>query len=236
MQSFLVSDFGIAYTRTIMIDVVEGQYRLISGAITRTTSAAPDRNVGLGLIRNIQQLQEQTGRVMIGDDDFIRPSTPEGKGFDVFLATASSAGRPLRAVLVALMDDFSLVSAERALTGTYIERVETLSLIDIQTEEDRINTILRDQPDVIFIAGGTNDGNEDAVRSLIRLVELAVRLEPVDQRPIILYAGNERLSRWAMSRFEQYCVVFTASNIRPDVGEESLSSAKLKLAQVFDNF
>lgn len=236
MRSFLVTDFGIAYTRTVLIDAVEGQYRLISGAFTRTTAAPPDSDVTLGLVRNIQQLEAQTGRAMLGDVGLIRPEQPDGSGFDDFMATASSAGRPLRAVLVALMDDFSLVSARRTLNGTYIEEVGTLSLSGIQSEEDRINAILKDRPDVIFIAGGTDDGNVENMRELVMLVELAVRLLPAGERPIIMYAGNSHLAGWVKSRFDDLSVVFLADNIRPHLGEENLNPAKLKLAQVFDNF
>jgi hypothetical protein len=236
MQSFLVTDFGIAYTRTVLIDAVEGQYRVISGAFTRTTATPPDGDVTIGLVRNLQQLEAQTGRTMLGKEGLIRPEQPDGSGFDNFMATASSAGRPLRAVLVALMDDFSLVSARRTLNGTYIEEVGTLSLIGIQSEEDRINAILKDQPDVIFIAGGTDDGNVENMRELVNLVELAVRLLPTGERPIIMYAGNKNLAAWVQAQFKDLTVIFTADNIRPSLGEENLNSAKLKLAQVFDNF
>jgi len=237
MKSFLFTDFGIGYTRSILIDVVEGQYRLISGTLTRTTIAPPDNDVTLGLVRNLEQLQTQTGRLLLGEEGLIRPSRNDGSGFDEFIATASSAGRPLRATLVGLMDGFSLQSAQNALTGTYVEAVKSLSLIDIQTEEDRVNAILRDNPDVIVIVGGTNTGNEESVRELIRLVELAVRLEPVGERPIVLYAGNDRLAKWAKARLDDFCVTFTADNVRPELGEAAvLTPIKLKLAQVFDNF
>ena len=236
LPSFIVTDFGIAYTRTLLLDVVEGQYRLISGAVTRTTVIEPDGDVTLGLIRNLEQLQTQTGRSLLNQAGLIRPAQMDGSGFDDFMATASSAGRPLRAVLVGIMDDFSLASARRALTGTYIEAVTTLSLVDIQTEEQRINAILHDQPDVIFLAGGTNEGNEDAVRDLVRLVELAVKLVPQGKRPIVLYGGNESLGEWVKSRFELHSPVFVSDNIRPSLDVESLTSAKVMLARVFDDF
>jgi hypothetical protein len=236
MRSFLVTDLGIANSRTVYIDVVEGQYRLIAAALTRTTTALPDGDVQIGVRRNLEQIQELTEHPLLKEGFILQPTQVDGSGFDEFIATASSAGRPLQAVLVALMDDVSLVSAARALTGTYVEIVETLTLIDIQTEEQRINVILHDRPDMILIAGGTNDGNEDDVRDLIRLVELAVKLLPEDHRPIVLYAGNERLASWAKARLDDDCLVLTADNLRPALGVENLDSAKRKLAQVFDSF
>lgn len=225
MASFLVSDFGIAHTRTLLIDVVEGQHRFIIGTLSRTTVAPPDEDATIALSRNIDQLNAITGREYMNDQGFT----------DQFIATASSAGQPLRAVLVGLMD-ISIASARRALTGTYIEVVETLSISHDQSEEERINIILRSRPNVIFIVGGTNDGNETLVRSLVQVVELAIKLVPVEQRPIVLYAGNERLKSWVYERLKDPCVLFIADNVRPIVEQESLTSAKLKLAQVFDDF
>jgi len=236
MKSYIVTDFGIAHTRTLFIDVVEGQYRLISSTYTHTTIAPPDADVTVGLVRNLTQLQEQTGHQFLGDEGLIRPSQLDGAGFDEFIATASSAGRPLRAVLVALMEDYSMESARRALTGTYIEEVANLSLIEIQSEEDRINQILHDNPDVIFIAGGTDGGNQDAVERLLNLVEIAVKLKPEDARPIVLYAGNHDFAEDVANRFEPLCYIDVADNVRPSLDVENLNAAKIKLAKVFDSF
>ncbi|MCL4877152.1 MAG: glutamate mutase L [Anaerolineae bacterium] len=229
MESYLYADFGIAHTRTLLIDVVEGQYRFVSGTLTRTTIAPPVEDVTQGLERNINRLQTITGRAFLGQGD-------EAGFLDELILTASSAGRPLRAVLLGLMNDISLVSAHRALTGTYIDVVETISLIDSSTEEQRINRILRQNPDLIFIAGGTDFGNEEAVRSLVRLVELAVKLLPQGNRPIVLYGGNTALRGWVKKRLNEECALFIAENIRPELSEEALDSAKLMLAQVFDDF
>ncbi len=229
MESYLYADFGIAHTRTLLIDVVEGQYRFVSGTMTRTTVAPPMEDVTQGLERNLDHLQAITGRAFLGQGD-------EAGFLDHLILTASSAGRPLRAVLVGLMNDISLVSAHRALTGTYIDVIETLSLVDSFTEEQRINRILHQHPDLIFIAGGTNFGNEESVRTLVRLVELAVKLLPAGNRPIVLYAGNEALRGWVKKRLNDECALFIADNIRPELGEESLTSARLMLTQVFDDF
>jgi hypothetical protein len=236
MRSFIIVDFGITTTRAVLLDMVEGEYRLIAGTQTRSTVAPPQSNALYGLIRCLEQLQEQTGRKLWGEAGLLTPTQADGSGFDELLATASSAGRPLRAVVVAVMDHVSLASAKRALQGTYVEIMNTLTLTAEQTEEDRINALLRDRPDLIFIAGGTNAGEEESVQTLIRLVDSAVRLVPPAARPIILYAGNERLKNYVQSRFSEHNLVFTAENIRPDTEQEALYAAKLKLGQVFDNF
>lgn len=236
MKSYLITDFGIAYTRTILLDIVEGQYRFISGALTRTTVAPPEADATTALGRNLEAISERTGRTLIENGSLLMGDSIDGRGFDEFVATASSAGRSLRAVLVGLMDDFSLVSAQQALTGTYIDVLATLSMVDFRSEEERINLILRENPDVVFVVGGTDYGEDDHVRDLLRSVELAVKLLPAEERPIVLYAGNATLRPWVAERLDQAVVLFLAENVRPDLNTESLASAKTKLAQVFDDF
>ncbi|NJL95871.1 MAG: hypothetical protein HC915_20140 [Anaerolineae bacterium] len=231
MTAYLLTDLGIAHIRTVLLGQVEGQYRLVLGTTTPSTLAAPQEDAWVGLQRTVQQLEHLTGQ---------RLYNPQDETFQVtFLATASSTGRSLRAVLLGLMD-LSLTSAQRALTGTYLEVVATLSVMDINTEEERINTILRYQPDVIFIVGGTDDGNDQQVRDLVRLVSLAVRLIPNrEERPLVLYAGNSALRGWFTEQFnspfgEPYTTIYTADNVRPALEEENLTSAKRILAQVYD--
>ncbi|MFP4323818.1 MAG: glutamate mutase L [Anaerolineales bacterium] len=240
MESYLITDFGITHTRSVLLDVVEGQYRLIAGTMSRSTTLMPEADALLALERNVLTLENQTGRTIINRDpksaQIFLGQALDGSGIGHFLATASSAGRSLEAVLVALMDDFSLHSAQRALTGTYVEILETLTLTDIATEEDRVNRILRNRPDVILVTGGTDDGNEDDVRDLVRLVELAIKLVPGSSKPNVLYAGNARLQPWVKKRLEDDCVIYMADNVRPALDTENLSSAKIKLANVFDQF
>src|SRR5574341_466769 len=102
MPSFLITDFGIAHTRTFLIDEVEGEHRFIIGTMSRTTVPAPLEDATVALERNLEHLTALIGRPFVGEAGFL----------DEPLVTASSAGRPLRAVLVGLMET-SLSSAQR---------------------------------------------------------------------------------------------------------------------------
>ncbi|MBZ0304857.1 MAG: glutamate mutase L, partial [Anaerolineae bacterium] len=62
------------------------------------------------------------------------------------------------------------------------------------------------------------------------------KLLPPGNRPIVFYAGNEALRGWVKKRLNEECALFIADNIRPELGEEALASARMMLTQVFDDF
>lgn len=237
MNSILAIDFGSVNTRVVLIDLVNGQYRLVTRTQTSTTVAPPISDVTIGLSRAIENLQESVQRRFIDSEGLlILPEDEGGNGIDQLVAT-SSASRPLNAVLVGLMPEISIRSALHALTGTYINVSATLSIADQEDEETQINKILKSKPDVVFISGGTDGGNVDAVLDLIRLVSLAVKLVHDDERPIVIYAGNQDLAETVRRTFADTDThVHIANNIRPSLNEEDLGAVRLYLARGYNDF
>src|SRR5262245_55843642 len=128
--SILAADFGSVYTRAVLIDVVDGMYRLVARGESRTTSGYPIEDVSVGLDRALVQLSEVTGRRLVGEDGrIITPEKADRAGVDFFVATAS-LGKPLQTVMVGLVPDVSIASGLRAASGTYISVAETISLYD----------------------------------------------------------------------------------------------------------
>ncbi|MBI5931187.1 MAG: glutamate mutase L [Chloroflexi bacterium] len=234
-KSILAMDFGSVNTRVMIIDVVDGQYRMVTRSQTRTTMRPPIGDVTVGMSRAIENIQDATGRILIDHEGVLIFPENEDGGIDRVVAT-SSASRPLRAVLVGLIAEVSLASARHALNGTYIEVAEILSISDGRTEEERINAILKAKPDLIFISGGTDGGNQNAVLELTHATGLALMLLPDDERPNVLYAGNEVLADTVVGLLQDHASVFVASNVRPDVNEEKLGTARVELANVYSNF
>lgn len=232
--SILAADFGNVHTRAVLIDVVEGVYRLVAQAETRTTADFPFGDVTVGLRRAVQQIGEVTGRKLIlSSGEIITPEMADRSGVDIFMATAST-GRPLRTVIVGLVPEISVASARRAAAGTYVEIVETLDLADRRTEEDRLNALVASRPDLIFIAGGTEDGAREPVLELARVVRLAVTLLRSGNKPAVLYAGNSALTPVMQALFGGLTTLFIAPNVRPSLGREDLEDAQLQLALAFD--
>ncbi len=234
VRSILSADFGSVNTRAVLLDMVDGQYRLVSRAQTLTTDAPPIGDVAVGLRRALEEMTTLVGRNLVNEEGIILGEQPDGSGTDLFVATASG-GRPMKTVLVGLMPDISLVSGRRALGSTYVDVTDTLSLADIRSTEQQVNAILRNQPDLIFIVGGTDYGATEAVMSLVKTVRLAVLLAR-GQKPVVLYAGNEALKGMVKELLGDEVSLFTSSNVRPTLFDEKLAGAQLELALVYGTY
>jgi uncharacterized protein (TIGR01319 family) len=236
MSAILAADFGSIHTRLVLLDLVDGAYRLVAQAQARTTAGFPYNDIGLGLQHAAQEISSVTGRVLLDDQGhLITPEQPNRSGVDELVATAS-AGRPLRTILVGLVPDISIASGMRAAAGTYVQMVATFSLNDTRTEEEKLNAIVGSSPDLVLITGGTEYGAQEPLLDLVRVVHLALRLLERPRRPVILYAGNSVLVPQIREMFGDLTKVFVAPNVRPALDDENLDGAQLQLGLAFDAF
>lgn len=232
LGAILAADIGGVHTRAVLLDLVEGQYRLISRAQALTTAAPPVGDVAVGLRHALDKMTLQTGRYfMDNQNNILLRGTQDGSGANAFFATAS-AGRPMRVTLAGLMPDVSLAAARRALNSTYIELTDVLSLNDTRTPEAQLNTLLRNQPDVIFVVGGTNDGATAPIRELLKTIRFGVLLS-LDPKPAVLYAGNEALHAEVADMLRADTRLYIAPNVRPDLRSDSLEAVELELALLY---
>jgi hypothetical protein len=233
--SILAADIGNVYTRVVLIDLVDGIYRLVARGEARSTTDFPIGDVTVGLARAMAQVSAVTGRKLVSEKDghLIKPEQADRSGVDEFITTAST-GRPLRTVLIGLVPDVSIASGVRAVSGTYIEIVETLSLEDHRSEEEQLNAILTSHPDLIFITGGIENGAREPVLKLAAVARLAVALVQRGHKPTVLYAGNSALTAQIEKLFDGLTAVFVAPNVRPSLDEEELEGAQLQLGLAFD--
>ena len=231
--SLLSIDVGEVNTRAVLFDVVEGRYRFLAIGTARTTAQAPYNHIGEGINRAITRLEDITGRELIGDDDrLIVPSKLDGSGIDMFVGTLS-AGPPLQVIAVGLLEDISLASAQRLVSTTYAQVVDTLGLNDRKKPEERLDIILSQRPDVIVIAGGTENGATNSVIRMVESVGLACSLMAPEQRPEVLFAGNKALNEEVETRLGTLTKHYFAPNVRPAIEVEQLSPAQTRMAEIF---
>ncbi len=238
INSILIADIGNVHTRLVLIDLVEGQYRMIASSRAHTTAEPPLGKVSLGLEHAAQTMGDLIGRELIneGGDSFLLTPENGGQGVDTFMAT-SSAGRPMRVVLVGLTPEMSLASGRRALAGTYVTITDTLTPDDERSEEDQINALLSGEPDLILIVGGTDGGADALLIELVEKVERALALIQRGTRPAVLFAGNKNLQRRVRDLLQQTNPnVFVARNVRPSLKEEQLFATQIELAMVYDEY
>ena len=82
-ESVLALDIGSVYTRAMLFDVVDGQYRFLGAGVAPTTAGAPFYDVSEGMHRALEKLQDVTGRSLFNaQGQLILPSQPDGNGID----------------------------------------------------------------------------------------------------------------------------------------------------------
>ena len=232
-DSVLAIDVGSVNTRAVLFDVVEGRYRFLASGTTTTTAGTPYHNIGEGVNQAVSRLQDVTGRSLIGaDGNLITPTQVDGSGVDRCVATLS-AGPTLRAVVIGLLEDVSVQSAEHLVASTYAQVQEVIRMNDRRKVASRLDAILRARPDMIVIAGGTEGGASNSVRNLLEPVGLACYLLPKEYRPQVLYAGNQALTEEVKTLIGSLVPLQVAPNIRPVLDMERLLPAQKKLAGVY---
>lgn len=231
-NSILAVDFGNVHTRALLIDLVEGVYSVVAQAEERTTGGFPVGDVSVGFRRAVQQLGTNSGRRLLQQDGtIITPEQPDRSGIDAFIATAS-IGRALRTVLLGLVPEISIASAQRAAAGTYVDIVDVISLDDSRSAEDQLNAIVLARPDLIFLTGGMEDGAREPVLEMARIAKLALQLMGTTTN--LLYAGNSALVPDIQEMFDGVTTVFVADNVRPTLDSEALGVAQVRLANAFN--
>lgn len=232
-SSLLAVEVGEINTRAVLFDVVEGRYRFLAIGTARTTANAPFNHIGEGVLRAISDLEQITDRELIGDDEqLIIPSRLDGSGIDLFAATIS-AGPPLQVIAVGLLEDISLASAKRLSSTIYAQVVETLGLNDRKIPEERLDTILKLRPDLIVMAGGTENGATNAVIRLLESVGLACSLMPKEQRPEVLFVGNQALNPDVEKRLSSLANYYFAPNVRPSLENEQITPAQHRMVDIY---
>lgn len=231
-DSLLAVDVGTVTTRAALFDVVEGYYRFIASGHAPSTAAAPYKDLSEGVRQAIENLQIVTGRKFLSDDHRLIVPTQEGRGVDTFAATLS-AGPAIKTVVVGLLNDVSLESTQRLARTIYTRVVDTIGLNDKRKPEGQIDSLLRITPDLILVAGGTDDGATRSVQHLIETIGLACFLLPPEKRPALLYAGNQKLAEEIKSSLQPLTSALSISpNLRPKLEVEDLQPAQYALAQL----
>jgi hypothetical protein len=230
-ESVLAVDLGVQSTRALLFDVVDGQYNFIASGCAATTLEAPYQDVGEGVSQAILQLQHITGRMLISKEgQIILPSQASGAGVDRMVITYS-AGPAVRMVIAGLLNDVSLSSAQHLAGSIYGQVVETIGMNDRRKPEAQVDAILKANPDLVLIAGGTEGGASRSVYKLVDLVNLTCRVLPQAQRPEVVYAGNQALAKRIQDNLEKWTAVTVVPNIRPSIDTEDLGPAQQVLTQ-----
>ena len=182
--SILVADCGSSFTRVSLLERVESGYSFAAHSMVPTTAEPPWSDVSIGVRHAIEQVSEVAVRPLLGENGALILPEGGGAGVDLFVVTAS-AGQPLRVVLAGLVSQVSLASLERAAVGSHVQVVGIIArdyigeqleepgsqpkfaqVGESLSDEEKIALIRQQHPDVVWVAGGTDNGSREPVRDL----------------------------------------------------------------------
>lgn len=235
-SSVLLADVGTVVTKAVLLDRTAGQCRFVAQGEAPTTLDPPWADVTLGLRDAINQISVVTGREFFdGAGDLIVPEVSSRKGADLFSAVVSAAPS-LRAVVCGLSRDLSAASAVRAVLRTYSRVVKILSVEQtgsVWRAEDWARQIAEAQPDVVVVAGGTDDGGVLPVLQMVLSALSACGPAGAPGSSTLLYAGNSGMRGAIQSLAASPADVRFAANVRPQVGSENLSGVAAGLDALY---
>lgn len=163
--------------------------------------------------------------VMTGVTEALGATSYDRNDFDVRLASSSAAGG-LRMVVVGFSPRYTLEAGRRAALGAGANVVDDFTWY---LDEDELVNIRNHRPDVILLTGGTDGGNERALR---RNAETLARL---DQPVPVIVAGNVDVREEAAKHLQAAGFeVSLATNVVDETGEGlNVDDARERIREVF---
>ena len=238
IESILAIDCGSVLTQVLLIDRVNGHYRLVARGEAPSTVESPWNDVMASVRQAIAQLSEVIGwRFLDEQGQIIRPEH-QGGGVDA-VAAITTASEPLRLVLTGLMHDVSLASARRALSTscTVIEGIASLSRRNGSVLSDdiegQVRLIQELKPDAVVIVGGVDGGASRPVLQSAEAVALACAALPEGERPPVIYAGNTELRQQIAELVGADADLRAVENVRPSVEVENPGPLQTEIEELY---
>ncbi|MHB8926222.1 MAG: glutamate mutase L [Bacillota bacterium] len=234
INSILATDCGSTTTKAILIEKVDGEYRLIVRGEAPTTVEKPFEDVTAGARNAIREIEELTGKRFLDDKGVINPRRPDGSGVDIFLST-SSAGGGLQMMVAGVVKIMSAESAQRAALGAGAIVMDVISIDDGRQPYQRIQRIRHLRPDMILLSGGIDGGTVTHVAQIAELISAA---EPKPRLGIgfklpIIYAGNKDARGYVSKILGEKTDLRMVDNIRPVLEKEVLGPAREEIHNLF---
>ena len=229
----LATDCGSTTTKAILIEKINGQYRLTARGEAPTTVEAPAEDVTRGVINSIAEIEDITGKTFIKDDKLIVPREGD-KGADIYVST-SSAGGGLQMMVAGVVKQMSAESAERAALGAGAIVMDVLATNDKRRLFQRIERIRNLRPDMILISGGTDGGT---VRHVVSQAEVIAAADPkprfgVDYELPVIFAGNVKARDAVKETLSEKTALQIVDNLRPTLENENLQPARDAIHDIF---
>lgn len=231
-QRYLIVDVGSTTTKALLIERVDGEYRLTYRGEAATTVEAPQADVLIGVRRALSELSQQSGYRLL-NGAAVNLQVEQG-GCDQFLAT-SSAGGGLQILVCGLVKRVTAESAERAALGAGAIILDVLATDDGRPLFRRLEAVRQARPDMVLLAGGVDGGGVEFAAEFCDLLNAAKpesRLGGGFRLPVI-YAGNNAGAPLVQDTLDQAFELHIVPNLRPSFDQENLQPAREQIHEVF---
>ncbi len=229
-KAILATDCGSTTTKAILIEHGDDGWRLIARGEAPTTVEAPFDDVTVGVTNALRELEEVTGKRFL--DAQGKPEISE----ELFYLSTSSAGGGLQMTVAGVVKEMSAESAQRAALGAGAIVIDTLAINDGRKEFEKVERIRSLRPDMILMAGGTDDGN-----LVPQVQEIAETLRSADPRPRlgiglklpVIFAGSEKMRGAIEDTLGSVVDLKLCANVRPTLDSENLGPAREAVHELF---
>ena len=233
LRSILATDCGSTTTKAILIEYIDGEYRLSYRGEAPTTVEAPFEDVTRGVLNATMEIEELSGRKLLEGDNIITPQK-DNVGADIYIST-SSAGGGLQMMVAGVVKSMTGESAERAALGAGSIVMDVLASNDGRKPHEKITRIRQLRPDMILLSGGIDGGTTKHVVELAEILAAAnpqPRLGQNYKLPVI-YAGNKKATPDIKQTLGQLTDLDVTENIRPVLEQENLKPSRDKIHDLF---
>ena len=229
----LATDCGSTTTKAILIEKIDGAFRLMHRGEAPTTVEAPFEDVTRGVLNAVIELEELSGRTILNGEKIINPAENE-KGIDIFIST-SSAGGGLQMMVSGVVKNMTGESAQRAALGAGAIVMDVLASNDGRKYHEKVKRIRQLRPDMILLSGGVDGGTVNHVVELSEVLQAAnpkPRLGMNYKLPVI-FAGNKKARNHVEKRLGKTTDLTMVDNIRPTLETENLQPSRDKIHDLF---
>jgi len=233
LRSILATDCGSTTTKAILIEYIDGEYRLSHRGEAPTTVEAPFEDVTRGVLNATMEVEELSGRKLIDGENIITPQK-DNSGVDIYIST-SSAGGGLQMMVAGVVKSMTGESAERAALGAGSIVMDVLASNDGRKPHEKITRIRQLRPDMILLSGGIDGGTTKHVVELAEILAAAnpqPRLGQNYKLPVI-YAGNKKATSDIKKTLGDLTDLDITENIRPVLEQENLKPSRDKIHDLF---
>lgn len=233
LRTILATDCGSTTTKAILIEKIDGEYRLAVRGEAPTTVEAPFEDVTKGVLNAVMEVEELAGRKLLDNDNIITPRNGD-EGVDIYIST-SSAGGGLQMMVAGVVKGMTGESAERAALGAGSIVMDVLASNDGRKPHEKITRIRQLRPDMILLSGGIDGGT---TKHVVELAEILAAANPkprlgTNYKLPVIYAGNKNAAKNVEETLGEITDLDLTENIRPVLERENLKPSRDKIHDLF---